>query len=237
MTTGLNRRQFLATSAATGTLVFLGPRALRAAPGGTLRFGLSAYPPSFEAWASTGTAAGTVKLMIHRGLLGYDPDGKMRGELAESWDVDADGVWTFKLRDATFHDGSPVTAEDIKWNIETAAAADSTAYFRGQMGMITSVETPDAKTVKLTTKSPIATLPGWFAHYNMPMLKKGSAHGQHHGRRPVQDGGGRARRLGQGLGLSTATTGPACRSWRASRPLPIRTRTCASRRWTPATST
>jgi len=45
-------------------------------------------------------------------------------ELAESWEVAPDNrSVTFKLRaDATFHDGSPVTADDVKWSLERAIA-------------------------------------------------------------------------------------------------------------------
>ncbi|MBL26885.1 MAG: ABC transporter substrate-binding protein [Rhodospirillaceae bacterium] len=43
-------------------------------------------------------------------------------ELAESWEVSEDGtVITFHLRkDAVFHDGSPVTAHDVKWSFDRA---------------------------------------------------------------------------------------------------------------------
>ncbi len=173
MTTELNRRGFLATGAAAGALVFIGPKHLRAQQSGTLRFALSAYPPSFDAWASSGTAAGTIKLMMHRGLLSYDADGVMRGELAESWENDEEGAWIFHLRDATWHDGTPVTAEDIAWNVAEVSKPDSGAYFQNQLASIIRVETPDAKTVRMVTAEPLAVLPGWFAHYNMPMIKKG----------------------------------------------------------------
>lgn len=45
------------------------------------------------------------------------------GELAESYEVSEDGLtFTFTLKDGlTWHDGSPLTAEDVKWSIETAA--------------------------------------------------------------------------------------------------------------------
>lgn len=175
MTLRLNRRGFLAaTGAAAGALTFIGPRGLLAREGATLRFALSTYPPSFDAWASSGTAAGTIKLMMHRGLLSYAPDGTLRGELAESWEVDDAGAWVFTLRDnATWHDGSPVTAEDIAWNVTEAQKPDSAAYLQGQLALVTGVETPDDKTVRMVTEEPLAVLPGWFAHYNMPMLKKG----------------------------------------------------------------
>ena len=175
MTQRLDRRGFLAaTGAAAGSLAFLGPKELLAQEGSTLRFALSTYPPSFDAWASSGTAAGTIKLMMHRGLLSYGPDGAMRGELAESWEVDDEGAWVFTLREgATWHDGSPVTAEDIAWNVTEAQKPDSAAYFQGQLALITSVETPDERTVRMVTEEPLAVLPGWFAHYHMPMLKKG----------------------------------------------------------------
>ncbi|TYB90199.1 ABC transporter substrate-binding protein [Oceaniovalibus sp. ACAM 378] len=196
MTHDLNRRGFLAASGAVaGGLAFVSPSALFAQEGGTLRFALSTYPPSFDAWASSGTAAGTIKLLMHRGLLSYDAEGKMRGELAESWEVDDSGAWIFKLRDAKWHDGSPVTAEDIAWNVTEGQKADSAAYFQGQLVQILTVETPDAKTVRMITAEPLAILPGWFAHYNMPMIKKGEP-------RDTMIGAGPFKLSGQDRGVS-----------------------------------
>lgn len=47
---------------------------------------------------------------------------KLHGELAESWEVAPDGLSiTFKLKPtAKFHDGSPVTAADVKWSFDRA---------------------------------------------------------------------------------------------------------------------
>ncbi|MGV6848932.1 MAG: ABC transporter substrate-binding protein [Marinibacterium sp.] len=48
---------------------------------------------------------------------------KVEPELAESWTVSDDGlVLTFTLRDATFQDGSPVTASDVKWSFDRAVS-------------------------------------------------------------------------------------------------------------------
>ncbi|WP_372083936.1 ABC transporter substrate-binding protein [Tistrella mobilis] len=59
------------------------------------------------------------RIEVAPGLYRYDYL-KFKGELAESWEVLEDGrVLVFHLRpDATFHDGRPVTAEDVRWSLE-----------------------------------------------------------------------------------------------------------------------
>ncbi len=166
----LTRRSVLAAGAA---LPFLHTGA-RAATPGKLVFGLSSYPPSMAPWTNAGTAAATAKLMFNRGLLGYGPDGALRGELAERWEHAADGAWVFHLRDAVFHNGAPVTSADVAWTIEQVAGEKSTAYMRAQMQSLAKVETPDAKTVRLVSKEPTATLPLWFATFYVPILAKDS---------------------------------------------------------------
>ena len=58
------------------------------------------------------------------GTVSYDAK-VMTPELAESWEATDDGkTYVFHLRkDATFHDGSPVTAKDVKWSFDRAIAA------------------------------------------------------------------------------------------------------------------
>ena len=147
-------------------------RAAQADPS-VLRFGSQSYPPSFLPWLHTGTAAATVNVCYRRGLLSYSPEGKLRGELAEIWEPDGSG-WRFHLRDATFHNGSKVTAADVKWSIEQMAAEKSTAYLRDSMQQIVAIETPDDKTVRLVTKQTIATLPYWFALPQAPIIAQNS---------------------------------------------------------------
>jgi peptide/nickel transport system substrate-binding protein len=142
---------------------------------GVLRFGLSAWPPNLQPWVSTGASAGTVKLLIHRSLLSYDRRGELRPELAESWTLDADRAWVFRLRgDAVFHNGERVTAQDVKWTCEQIAGERSTAYMRAQFQSVERIETPDERTVRFITKEPLATLPSWFGNYNMPICWRGS---------------------------------------------------------------
>jgi peptide/nickel transport system substrate-binding protein len=63
-------------------------------------------------------------------------------ELAASWDVAADGLSiTFKLRqDARFHDGSPVTAEDVKWSFDRAVSVGGFPTFQMKAGSLDKPE-------------------------------------------------------------------------------------------------
>lgn len=67
---------------------------------------------------------------------------KIHGELAQSYDVSADGLTlTFNLRtDATFHDGTPVTAADVKWSLDRAVTADTIAKGQLKTGSLISPE-------------------------------------------------------------------------------------------------
>lgn len=67
--------------------------------------------------------------------------GELEGELAESWQVASDGMsCTFKLRDATFHSGRPVTARDVKWSLDRAVSIGGFATTQMNAG---SLEKPE----------------------------------------------------------------------------------------------
>lgn len=141
---------------------------------GTLTFGLSSYPPNLQPWSNAGTAQATVKLMMFRGLLSYAPDGSLRDELAESWGRDGETAWVFRLRDAVFHNGKPVTSADVKWTVEQVAAERSTAYLRAEFQRVERIETPDPRTVRFVMRAPTVTLPLLLANYHMPIIAAGS---------------------------------------------------------------
>ncbi len=63
-------------------------------------------------------------------------------ELAESWELAADGMsMTFAIRkDATFHDGTPVTAEDVKWSFDRAVSVGGFPTVQMKAGALEKTE-------------------------------------------------------------------------------------------------
>jgi ABC-type transport system substrate-binding protein len=110
----------------------------------TLRFGISNEPANLITGVDQGTVGNTMMTLIHRGLMSYDKDGKVVEGLAESMEMTDPTTYTFKLRpNLTFHDGSPVTANNVKASLEYYAnkANGSTLYVGLQD--IKSVEVKD----------------------------------------------------------------------------------------------
>src|SRR5579864_9486676 len=81
------------------------------------------------------------------------------GELAESYSVSPDGLkLVFKLRpDARFHDGSPVTAEDVKWSLDrcvTAPVLGKAQLLTGSMTSADQFKVIDPLTFEVTLPKP-----------------------------------------------------------------------------------
>ncbi|WP_428686040.1 ABC transporter substrate-binding protein [Reyranella sp.] len=88
----------------------------------------------------------------------FDPD-TIRGELAKSYSISPDSkLITITLRpDATWHDGTPVTAEDVKWSLDRHVTAKSLAAPQFTTGSLTSADQfkiVDPQTVTVTLDKP-----------------------------------------------------------------------------------
>jgi len=103
-------------------------------------------------------------LVIHNlydRLIGYDsPDTKViNPRLAESWEISDDGMeYTFYLRkDATFHDGSAVTADAVKYSFDRVLKMNQPpSWMMAQCMDLNSTQVIDDYTVKITLTKPYA---------------------------------------------------------------------------------
>ncbi|MDO5344271.1 MAG: ABC transporter substrate-binding protein [Lachnospiraceae bacterium] len=102
-------------------------------------------------------AAGTKEVLfnIYEGLVKPDEQGNYRDAVAESHTISEDGkVYTFQLRqNVLFHDGTEVTAEDVKYSIERCAGinGDGTPLVAA-FSNVEKVETPDETTAEIYLK-------------------------------------------------------------------------------------
>lgn len=91
---------------------------------------------------------------LPNGTVTYDVT-KVEPELAESWEIQDDGkTFIFHLRkDAVFHDGTPVTADDVKWSFDRAVSVGGFAAVQMGAGALTKPEqfsVVDPHTFKIT---------------------------------------------------------------------------------------
>ena len=130
---------------------------------GTLYFGISSEPRNLEPQIQAGTVHRTFTLAMHRGLVNYGIDGTLSNELAESHEMSPDGkVMTFRLRDAKFHNGAPVTAQDVKATFERLMDPKGVSpSMRAQFEVVEAIDAVDDRTLRITLKQPSMT----FLHY------------------------------------------------------------------------
>ncbi|MHB8644726.1 MAG: ABC transporter substrate-binding protein [Thermomicrobiales bacterium] len=123
--------------------------------GGTLTYGLSADPPNLDPQVSKGAAAQTVKELVYNNLLRYWRGGKIQPDLAESYEMVDPQTFRFKLRSGvTWHDGSPFTADDVKFSYERILDAKTGADRRTALNTIDKVVVDDPLTVRFMLKQP-----------------------------------------------------------------------------------
>ncbi len=114
-------------------------------------------PPHLD---PTSAAAGAIDSVVYsnifEGLTRFMGDGSVVPGLAESWEISDDGkVYTFKLRDGvTFHDGTTMDAEDVKFSLDRARAEDSANAQKALFTGITEVTVIDPLTVQVTLAEP-----------------------------------------------------------------------------------
>ncbi len=114
-------------------------------------------PPNLD---PTGGAAQAIDSVLYsnvfEGLTRFMADGSVVPGLAESWEISDDGLtYTFTLRDGvTFHDGTTMDAEDVKFSLDRINAEDSANAQKKLFANITDVSVVDPQTVAVTLDQP-----------------------------------------------------------------------------------
>lgn len=147
-------------------------------PGGS---GFGGDPPTLDPANTSDVESATYIVEIFSGLVTFNQELKIVPDIAERWETSNDGkTYTFFLRqDAKFHDGRPVTAQDVKYTLERAADPRTrstvaplylgdivgfTEKYTGQAKEITGVTVVDNYTIQIDIKRPITYFLASLAH-------------------------------------------------------------------------
>lgn len=133
---------------------------LAAAPGGTYTEGVLGQFTNANPIYATDLVDTSVAELVFAGLLTYDSDNNLTGELAERWEVDAAGTtYTVKLKpNLTWHDGQPLTASDVVFTYHVIQNPDARSPLFNSWSGIT-VSAPDKQTAVFKLPNPLAAFP------------------------------------------------------------------------------
>lgn len=127
------------------------------AHGGTLSEGIIGAPRFINPVLAVSDADRDLAALVYSGLLRATPQGEYTHDLAESYEISEDGkTYTFHIRtDATFHDGTPVTADDILFTIQKTQDPQLKSPLRANWDGVAATKIDD-HTVQFVLKAPYA---------------------------------------------------------------------------------
>lgn len=106
-----------------------------------LSYNVGAEPATLDPALSTGVSEAIVELSCFEGLTRMDANNIPQPAIAESWTISDDGlVYTFKLRQAKWNNGEPVTAHDFEWSWKRALDPETAAEYAYQLYYIKNGE-------------------------------------------------------------------------------------------------
>lgn len=122
--------------------------------GQALRIGHESELASLDPVAYTEVATWSVLGNIYEGLVTFDKDMTLTPALAVSWNTPDEHTWIFQLRKGVrFHDGRPLTAQDVRFSIQRAQS-EASSGLKGYLSTIETVEALDEHTLQVHVLRP-----------------------------------------------------------------------------------
>lgn len=142
--------------------------------GGVLIAARAADMKGLDPHKQTAFSSFRVLELLYDPLLTLDKDMKVVPHLAESWKWSDDAkTLTMVLRtNVKFHDGTPMTSDDVKFTFERILDEKTGAAARANFALIDKMDTPDAKTIAFTFKTPNGAFPAALTSLNAAILSK-----------------------------------------------------------------
>ncbi len=174
----MNRRDFIRSGALLGAWMFINrsvPVFANTSPhpyGGTIVQGAIGDASNLIPMLSTDSTSSSISGLIYDGLVKYDKDLNLVGDLARYWTVSKDGlVITFYLhKDVKWQDGAPFTAYDVLFGFKTITNPKTPTAYAGDFMEVKKAEVLDNYTFRVTYKQPFA--PALSSWGNMVVLPR-----------------------------------------------------------------
>jgi peptide/nickel transport system substrate-binding protein len=113
---------------------------------------------------SSDSASSDINRLVYNGLIRYDKNLQLEGELAETWEISEDNLtFTFHLRkDVTWHDGAPFTSADVLFTYQLYINPDVPTSYAEDFLQVARAEAVDPYTFRVTYEKPYApALESW----------------------------------------------------------------------------
>jgi peptide/nickel transport system substrate-binding protein len=130
------------------------------APAASLRIGLAADITSLDPHLLAAQPNLIAARHMFESLVDVDERTRLIPGLAESWRPLDPLTWEFRLRPGvTFHDGTPLTIDDVIYSLQRPLAMKTPGGFAAYVRSITELQAVDARTLRIRTRTPNGTLP------------------------------------------------------------------------------
>jgi peptide/nickel transport system substrate-binding protein len=141
---------------------------------------------------ATDSASNDINGQVYNGLVKYDKDIKLTGDLAESWDISDGGkTITFHLRkNVLWHDGQPFTAEDVKFTFNKLIDKNTRTAFAADYLLVDKAEVIDSYTFRVHYNEAFApALESWgIGILPKHIWENGDIHSHEANRHPIGTG-------------------------------------------------
>ncbi len=121
----------------------------------TLHLALGANPSRINPLLATDSASGEISGWVFNGLVKFDKEGAITGDLAERWEFKSPTRLLFTLRRGVkWHDGAPFSAEDVAFTFSLLRSPKIFTPYASDFRYVKSVKAIDAHTVEVVYKEP-----------------------------------------------------------------------------------
>ncbi|MDB5186430.1 MAG: hypothetical protein JWL85_953, partial [Candidatus Saccharibacteria bacterium] len=133
---------------------------LKPSPGGIYTEGVIGSFTNANPLYAVGSVDASVSHLVFAGLMKYDQNNRLVGDLAEKWAVDERGVrYTITLKDnLKWQDGKPLTSSDVVFTYQTIQNPDAKSPLLSSWQGI-KMETPDPRTVVFVLPNTLSSFP------------------------------------------------------------------------------